>query len=122
MKTILAVDDHEHILIILSKYLSTENYNVITYQDSFDALTDLIEEKVKADVILSDVSMPKLNGLQFARELKKYEVTENVPIIFLSAMEDDFLLKRAKDTGVVEYLLKPVEREKLIQKIKELLK
>jgi CheY-like chemotaxis protein len=122
MKTVLTVDDHEHILIIISKYLANEGLNVITYQDSFDALTDLIEGKIAPDLIISDISMPKLNGLQFARELKKYEQTQDIPVIFLSAMEDEFLHKKSAETGVVEYILKPVEKEQLIQMVKNHLK
>jgi CheY-like chemotaxis protein len=66
--------------------------------------------------------MPKLNGLQFARELKKYEQTQDIPVIFLSAMEDEFLHKKSAETGVVEYILKPVEKEQLIQMVKNHLK
>jgi CheY-like chemotaxis protein len=80
---ILIVDDEEHILQVLSLKLGNCGYNISTAVDGEDAL-----HQVKADapdLIISDVQMPYMNGLEFASALSKNKATAHIPVVILTA-------------------------------------
>ena len=81
--TILIVDDEEHILQVLSLKLRNVGYHVITAVDGEDAL---LQVKFKhPDLIISDVQMPYMNGLEFAGELASNKSTASIPVVILTA-------------------------------------
>ena len=118
---ILLIDDDRGIIGILSKVLQHQGYEVIFAYDGKEGLDVVYSEN--PDLIVLDIRMPSMNGYEFIRTLRVQKNIEGkvmVPIIILTAkeeMEDVFKLEGAKG-----YLIKPVDPEKLIKKIKECFK
>lgn len=103
---ILLVDDEQDILDLLSYNFKKLGYDVHTAQDGFEGITEV--ELFQPDVIVSDILMPKLSGIKMCRQLKADDRFKNIPIIFLSASNDEYLALSSFDAGGVKYLSKPV--------------
>ncbi len=113
-KTILAIDDNPEAIEIMKKYLG-EDYHVVGLLSSDKAVEKAKE--VKPLAITLDILMPKKDGWQVLRELKNTPETQDIPVIILSIVEDK---KLGFSLGAAEYILKPVEREILLRKLKNL--
>ena len=88
-------------------------YKVYTAEDSEVAL-DMVKND-PPDFIILDVVLPKINGLAFIRYLRTIEYAEDIPVILVSGeMVDDGIKKEGLALGVVDYLLKPMDLEKLL--------
>ena len=111
---ILVVDDDPDIIEILTYNLSNEGYNVKS------ALTVLKPKKSKKfipDIILLDVMMPEMDGIEACSNLREIESLSKSRIIFLSARSEDFTLIAAFDAGADDYINKPVKPKILLKKI-----
>ena len=98
---ILIADDEPIIRTDLKELLEELGYEVVAEaRDGLEAL-DLIE-KVKPDVVILDIKMPKLDGIRVAGE-----ISDRFPVIILTAYTDRHLIEKAKDSGVMAYLSKP---------------
>jgi len=73
------------------------------------------------DLILMDVEMPRMNGIEACRTLRHNPGTRNTPIVLLTMRGEDSAIKMGIDSGCTEYMLKPVNREKLIAVLKKYL-
>ena len=117
-KTVLIVDDNEELLSYLRIELSNE-YNTIT------ALNGLVGiEKAKEnlpDLIISDLMMPEMDGIQMCKILKTQLETCHIPIIILTAKADETSEKEGLETGADEYLLKPIKTNLLRLRVRNLL-
>jgi len=113
-KTILAIDDNPEAIDIMRKYLG-EDYNVVGLLNSDKAVEKAKE--IKPLAITLDILMPKKDGWQVLRELKNTPETQDIPVIILSIVEDR---KLGFSLGAAEYILKPVEKEVLIRKLRNL--
>ena len=118
-KKILVVDDEENFLSLLRDALEIRGLEVITVSNAVEAGMELAS-RLPA-LILMDVKMPGINGLQACEAIRRNPVTRDVPIIIISGVSDESQIKKARKMGVVEYFTKPVDIEKLINKIKEVL-
>lgn len=118
-KKILVVDDEENFLSLLRDALEIRGLEVITVSNAVEAGIELAS-RLPA-LILMDVKMPGINGLQACEAIRRNPVTRDVPIIIISGVSDESQIKKARKMGVVEYFTKPVDIEKLINKIKEVL-
>ncbi|GHU07131.1 hypothetical protein FACS1894151_00970 [Spirochaetia bacterium] len=94
-----------------------EYYEVKTCESAIKAIAIL--EKIKVDIIIVDIEMPIMNGFEFIREIRKNPKTEKTPVIVISSNEK---IWESIQHGANEYMEKPVEPEKLIKKIKEVIK
>lgn len=83
-KTILVVDDEEHIRLLYKEEFEEEGYNVLLAGNGEDAIYQL--EKGSPDLITLDIKMPGIDGIALARKIK--EIKTNIPLIFVSAYED----------------------------------
>ena len=101
-KTILIVDDEKMILNLLSCNLIKEGYNVIEAKDGLEAIT--IAQEEKPDLILLDVMLPKLDGMQVCQQIREFS---NVPIIMLTAKGDDMDKILGLEYGADDYVTKP---------------
>ena len=113
-KTILAIDDNPEAIDIMRKYLG-EDYNVVGLLNSDKAVEKAKE--IKPLAITLDILMPKKDGWQVLRELKNTPEIQDIPVIILSIVEDR---KLGFSLGAAEYILKPVEKEVLIRKLRNL--
>ena len=113
-KTILAIDDNPEAIDIMKKYLG-EDYKVIGLLSSEKAVEKAKE--IKPLAITLDILMPKKDGWQVLRELKNTPETQDIPVIILSIVEDK---KLGFSLGAAEYILKPVEKEVLLRKLRNL--
>jgi DNA-binding NtrC family response regulator len=116
MKNILVVDDEENARIALSKILSREGYAVASAANGYEALNYLRGKEV--DLVITDINMPEMNGMEFLRELGKVHPAVNVIMITAYGEVESYI--EAMDLGVFEYINKPVkidELKKIITKV-----
>lgn len=106
-KTILAVDDSQDNLFILQSFLELASYKVITASNGKEGL-DVARREIP-DIILTDLHMPEMDGVELTRELKALEKTAGIPIIMVTAAKETELLVKAIDAGADEYITKPFE-------------
>jgi two-component system, chemotaxis family, response regulator PixH len=114
-KKVLIVDDMKSELQLISSYLQTAGYVVSTAENGEQAL-----EKAKAelpDVIVTDLVMPQITGLELCRLLKKEAATANIRIIACSTKDRQVDQTWAKKQGVDAYVIKPCSREDLINAV-----
>ncbi|MCS6808211.1 MAG: response regulator [Bacteroidota bacterium] len=115
MKKILVIDDTDFIREDIATTLQFEGYETITAEDGLAGL-----EKAKAerpDLILCDVSMPRLDGFGALEQIRKTEGIRNVPFIFLTAKAEKTDMRRGMELGANDYLTKPFTTDELINAV-----
>jgi len=113
-KTVLSIDDNPEAIDIIRKYLG-EDYNVVGLLNAEDAVKRARE--IKPMAITLDIMMPRKDGWQVLRELKGDPETQDIPVIVLSIVDDHRL---GFSLGAAEYIIKPVEKDVLLRKLKTL--
>ncbi len=113
--TLLIVDDVPANLRVLVSYLKNFNFKVRVAQDGVDALEQV--SIAPPDLILLDVMMPRLNGLEVCRRLKSCPETKEIPVIFMSALDDTFDKIAGFEAGSVDYITKPFQHEEVLARI-----
>jgi DNA-binding NtrC family response regulator len=108
MKKILIIDDDELMRETLISYLSNENYAVLIAENG--NLGFEIIKKEKPDIVISDIRMPHLNGLELLKIIK--ESSFNIPVLLMTAYDDLESTIKAMQLGAYDYLEKPIEKEK----------
>jgi DNA-binding response OmpR family regulator len=108
-KLILTVDDSPDILDCIDIILTMEGYKVVTSQDPENILNNIF--KYSPDLILLDIQMGEINGLDVCRELKNNSYTKNIPVVMVSS--DDNIYKSISDYGADDFLLKPFDCQQL---------
>jgi two-component system alkaline phosphatase synthesis response regulator PhoP len=120
MPTILLVDDDEDLVQALSFSLTRNGYNVATAKNGAEAIAVACD--LRPHVVLLDVMMPNLDGLTACRGIKTMEQTREIPVIMLTAKGDVETIKAAFKAGANDYVVKPFDMEKVLEKIREQLK
>lgn len=115
-KKILVADDEPDMLMLITARLEASGYEAITAIDGQDALNKIRE--TKPALILLDVMMPRLNGYQVCREVRKDPDLKDIPVIMLSAKSQESDKFWGKETGADDYITKPFEASELLAKIK----
>ena len=115
MKRILIVDDDPTLRIALTRYLQSRGYIVREARSGAEALA-LFEED-PTDLVVSDVVMPEMDGLEFCRRLRATRLGQLVPFIFLSSRRELADRVEGHQTGADDYLVKPFELKELTAKI-----
>ncbi|MGM0665227.1 MAG: ATPase, T2SS/T4P/T4SS family [Thermodesulfobacteriota bacterium] len=111
-RKILVADDNELIIKILRNILENENYLTLTAGDGLEALRLALQEK--PDLIITDLLMPKMDGLTLVKKLKSQLATRFIPVIMLTAKDEADLELKGIDAGADEYLTKPVNPKQLL--------
>jgi DNA-binding response OmpR family regulator len=119
-KKILLVDDEEGFLTVLKDALEIRGFDVVTALSAIEA--GLLLASSKPDIILMDIKMPGINGIQACLAIKKNAATVNIPILAVSALSSDAEIKDAYKAGVSDYFIKPIDIEKLVKRIREILR
>lgn len=120
IKRIMVCDDDEMGRSLLSKFLNRLGYEVF---EAFDGLNCLETVKdANPDIILLDIQMPRMDGLQTAEKLKSNAETQMIPIVIVSSHSDLDQRVKALEIGVDDFLAKPVDRTELRARVQSLLK
>lgn len=114
MKKILCVDDEMDVLLILKTALS-EDYEVSTAGNGIDAIA--LVDDLRPDLVILDMMMPEMDGIQTLRELRQTEAGADVPVLFLTGVSDKEVKRQALDLGTSYYLTKPFDYNDLISKV-----
>ena len=117
---ILLVDDEPDILEIISYSLENEGYSVYKAKNGLQAIE--IAKKVTPDLIIMDLMMPEMNGVEACEQIRKSTKLNNVIITFLSARSEDFSQIAGFDAGADDYITKPIRPKVLLSKVKSLLR
>jgi len=117
---ILVVDDDPDIIEIISYNLKIKNYKVFSCYNGTDSIK--IAEKEKPDLIILDVMMPGMDGIQVCEKLRSKNEFNNTIIMFLSARGEDFTHIAAYDAGADDFVNKPLKPRLLISKVRSLLR
>ena len=117
METILVVDDEPNYRIILEELLEDEGFEVLTAKDGIEALE--IAEKSDINLILTDMQMPEMNGVELLRESKKR--WPDIPVIMVTAFGEVDKAVSAMQIGAFNFLSKPFENDELIANISKAL-
>ena len=117
---LLVVDDEKDILEFLKYNLEANNYIVETAQDGISALKKL--KSFKPSLIILDVMMPRLNGVETCEKIRKDPTLNDVIILFLSARSEEFTQVACYDAGADDFIEKPIKIKLIIKKIEILLK
>lgn len=113
MKKILIVDDEKPISDIIKFNLTKEGYETVTAFDGREAITKFEEEN--PDLIILDLMLPELDGLEVAKEVRK---TSHIPIIMLSAKDSEFDKVIGLEIGADDYVTKPFSNRELLARVK----
>ncbi|MDQ1263343.1 MAG: hypothetical protein QG559_344 [Campylobacterota bacterium] len=113
---ILLVEDEENLARLLKEAIGDNFYSFSIAKNGIEGLE--IYEKVKPDIIITDIMMPKMSGLDMAKELRYSNPT--IPIIMISAFSEKDKLLGAIDVGVTKYFIKPFDPDELLRYIKSI--
>jgi two-component system alkaline phosphatase synthesis response regulator PhoP len=117
---ILIVDDEIDIIELLSYNLKKENFTVVTSMNGKEAIN--IASKIKPDIILMDVMMPEMDGIEACRQIKDIPQLKNIPLIFLTARGEEFSELAGFEAGADDYIIKPIKPRVLISRLKAILR
>ena len=117
---ILLVDDEPDILEIVGYNLSSGGYQVFTASNGLEAIE--VAKKELPDLIILDVMMPKMDGIEACEQLRKLPELSNTIITFLTARNEDYSQVAGFDAGADDYIAKPIKPKVLLSKVKGLLR
>lgn len=112
LKTVLAVDDSVVIHQMVKRALEPD-YRVVVTDNAMDALSLIYHEPIT--VVLLDVLMPGVDGLEFCRTVRKLPQFHNLPIVFVTSQDSPFDRVQGRLAGATEYLTKPFDADQLRQ-------
>ena len=118
-KKILVVDDELDMLMVIKLRLEASGYEVITATDGLEGLNTA--RRVRPDLIVLDIMLPKMNGYKVARFLKFDEEYKDIPIVMLTALSGSEDRSTGIETGADAYLTKPFETQQLLDAVKSFL-
>lgn len=121
MKTIFLVDDSATILLSISNILSKAGYGVEKAGNAAEALAKF-QAGVKVDLLITDLNMPGMNGIQFIREVRKLPNYKFMPILFLTTESQQEKRAEAKAAGASGWIVKPATADQLLNTIKLVLR
>ncbi|HTL82736.1 MAG TPA: response regulator [Bacteroidia bacterium] len=116
---ILIVDDEPDILEFLKYNFTKAGFRVQTASNGKEALVKVKEEI--PTVIVSDILMPEMDGIAMCKELRKEEQFRNIPLIFLTAVTDDYKVLHAMTSGADQFISKPIKFESLLKMVNQFL-
>lgn len=120
MAHILVAEDERDIRELINFTLVFAGHQVTQAANGAEAVE--LAPKVKPDLIMMDVRMPKMTGYEACRQIKLIDEVKNIPVIFLSAKGQDEEVQTGLEAGAVAYILKPFSPEDLTRQIGEILK
>ena len=120
MKTILVIDDEKDLIKLIDLHLSKEGYLVIGAKNGIEGLD--IALKHKPDLIMLDLMMPKLDGLEVCKRLKSATETSRIPVVMLTAKAQETDKVIGLELGADDYITKPFSPRELVARVKAVLR
>jgi two-component system alkaline phosphatase synthesis response regulator PhoP len=120
MPKILVVDDEPDVVRLLEFRLQKDGFEVISATDGRMAVDVALAEK--PDLLLLDVMMPVMDGVEALRQIRAHRGVSRIPVIMLTAKTDRITVDSARDQWVTDYITKPFDPEKLVLKVRKALK
>ena len=117
MAVILVVDDDDHIRQLISLYLSNNQFDVIEAENGLEAMEKLEQEQI--DLAIVDIMMPKMDGIELTKEIRRYH---EIPILLVTAKGASQDKVIGFEAGTDDYLVKPFDPIELVLRVKALLK
>ena len=114
-RTVLAVDDTPANLGLLFDLLDSAGFEVLVFQNGLSAVTR--SQHTRPDIILLDVMMPEMDGFETCRRLKAEQTTQDIPIIFMTALSETVDKVKGFSLGAVDYITKPIEPEEVLARV-----
>lgn len=118
-KVIMTVDDSPSVRQMVSFTLKTKGFGVIEAGDGVEALEKLAGNRV--NMILTDLNMPKMDGLDLIREVRQGNVSKFVPIVMLTTESQAEKKMKGKEAGATGWIVKPFQPDQLLAVVKKLL-
>lgn len=119
-KHILIVDDSKTVRNLVAFILKKEGFKVTAAEDGLDGLEKLYSI-TNVDLIVSDINMPRMDGLTFIKTLREQEAYRDIPVVVLSTEGQDKDIQTGLTMGANLYMVKPAQPEKLVRNVKMLL-
>lgn len=119
MKKILLVDDSNTALMMEKLILKAGPYDLVTARDGIEGIDAAILEK--PDLILMDLVMPRLDGLEACRQIRKTDSTRDIPVIMVTTRGEAATMEMAFRNGANDYVTKPFNGAELLLKVKQLI-
>ncbi|MFH1594119.1 MAG: response regulator [Candidatus Omnitrophota bacterium] len=120
-KRVMVIDDEKDFLMITKMNLEeTGRYDVMTLSSGKNVIDEI--HKFKPDIILLDMLMPSIGGLEICALLNEDPIGKDIPVIIISALEKDKDKLSAYKQGIVDYAIKPIEKDDIIARIEKALK
>ncbi|RFU67403.1 fused response regulator/phosphatase [Peribacillus saganii] len=122
--SIVIVDDNEVNLFVIEKILKRAGYfdlvSLTSARDLFEYLQvdSLAPQRVNVDIILMDIMMPEMDGIEACRKLQQISHLKDIPVIFVTALEDSSKVAEALDVGGIDYIMKPINKIDLLARIR----
>lgn len=117
---IMVVDDCQTTRKILGLYLKAKGFDVVSAENGLDAIEKLASHEV--NLIMSDLNMPFMDGIELVKTLKADPTTSHIPILMVTTEADPEEKQKAMEAGASAYLVKPVTAEIVALNIREILK
>jgi DNA-binding response OmpR family regulator len=118
-RKILVVDDDELILNMMRDGLTKNGFEVIIAANGFEGILAVEEEK--PDLVITDIMMPKLSGIEFLKALKNNVATRNLQVILISAVDEVDMIQEGLAMGAVDYITKPFKMNEIVGKLRHYL-
>lgn len=119
-KTIMVVDDSMSVRRVVSTALTAVGFKVIQGRDGQHAL-DQLKNGIEVDLIVSDINMPRMNGLEFVKLAKMLPNCKYTPVIMLTTESGDDIKAKGRQLGVRAWLVKPFQGDQMLAAVKKLI-
>ncbi len=117
---ILVVEDEEDIVRLLSFHLGKEGYRVSSSDSGREALEIVLEQT--PDLVILDIMLPEMDGLEVCRRLRSNEKTASIPVLILSARKEEFDKVLGLELGAYDYMIKPFSVRELVARVRAMLR
>lgn len=122
MRSILVVDDDFRHDKMMGYLLTSKGFEVAYALSGEEALTKLrSDESSKPDIVILDMMMPRMNGIETLREMRKDDTLKDIPVLMVSAIATPEKISKAKEAGAADYISKPFSSSNLIDKINSII-
>ena len=116
LRKILIVDDSSTNNLLFQHLLEDEGYTVLIADNGEDAIK--MTDKDRPHLVLLDIMLPGVDGFQVLQELKENKKTKDIPVVMVTAKNDTWSMKKSMDLGAYDYVVKPIQIESFLEKVK----